>query len=90
MSSLLILATSPACGEALETRRGCTFAARGQWAARNPAQIVRCAPDWGRLPYNPLNLSSLRRGFARKGERIWPHGVGRETEMQELMSRGVD
>ncbi len=39
-------------------------AARPQGAARNPAQIVRCAPDWWGLPRSSLDPSSLRRGSA--------------------------
>lgn len=56
----VVLATLPACGEAFKARRGCASAAGPQGAARNPAQIVRCAPDWWRLPRSAV----LR---ARKG-----------------------
>ena len=103
MSILLSFANLPACEEALETRLGYASAARPQGAARNPAQIVRCAPDWWRLPRSSLDPSSLRRGFAGSkakaaagaakalpaGARGFGHGARRETEMQELMPKGV-
>lgn len=85
----VVLATLPACGEAFKARRGCASAAGPQGAARNPAQIVRCAPDWWRLPRSSLDPSFVaarlcreqsqggrrrRQGFARRGERIRPTG----------------